>query len=191
MRTCSQQEKKLERRPQGAAARGRRPQREAADHRGLKDRRRQKPAYSADPTTGPRACTPVILSGSQPRTKLCCIGPKKRQPRREPRNPCLQEQLQGPAADRTRKGKGRGRQSKASMGTEGLFADYIKNENGLDDCNFVLPLVDLSSAGAPACGRRSRRHELTAAELRALASSHEHQFAARRHLNRRRVLVRM
>ena len=78
------------------------------------------------------------------------------------------------------------------MVTEGLFADYIKKQKGLDDCNFVLPwLVDLSSgAGAPACGRRSRRHELTAAELRALASSHEHQFAARRHLNRRRVLVR-
>ena len=77
------------------------------------------------------------------------------------------------------------------MVTEGLFADYIRKQKGLDDCKFVPPLVDLSSVGVPACGRRSRRHELTAAELRALASSHEHQFAARRHLNRRRVLVRM
>ena len=54
------------------------------------------------------------------------------------------------------------------MVTEGLFADYIKKQKGLDDCNFVLPLVDLSSAGAPAHGRRSRRRELSAAELSAL-----------------------
>ena len=54
------------------------------------------------------------------------------------------------------------------MVTQGLFADYIKKQKGLGDCNFVLPLVDLSSAGAPARGRRSRRRELSAAELSAL-----------------------